>query len=133
MNNKSKKSKHKTKLSDDLPEVKQDKKVSLKDSDINDNAKTENDDFEKKELNRKRKHTKVTKKSKENNSNSQIEDEQNEKGKKVKFSKIEVIDVESWKKLNLKLTADENMDELMKLSEGKKEKIKNVSCACIVL
>ena len=37
------------------------------------------------------------------------------------------------KKLNLKLTAEENIDELIKLSEGKKERIKNVSCSCIII
>ena len=81
---------------------------------------------------RKRKHTKVSHKSKENKLKNEIIDDQDEKGRKVKFGKIDVIDVESWKKLNLKLTAEENLDELIKLSEGKKERIKNVNCSCII-
>ena len=60
-------------------------------------------------------------------------DDKNYKGKQVRFAKIDVIDVESWKKLNLKLTAEENLDELIKISEGKKERIKNVSCTCIII
>ena len=83
---------------------------------------------------RKRKHTKVSHKSKENKfKNEIIDDDQDGNGRKVKFGKIDVIDVESWKKLNLKLTAEENIDELIKLSEGKKERIKNVSCSCIII
>ena len=133
MNNKSKKSKNKTKSSDDTSDSKPDKKVGFRDSNISDDSKKEEDEFQKKESTRKRKHTKVSKKSKDNNMDSQILDDQSEKGKKVKFSKIDVIDVESWKKLNLKLTAEENMDELMKISEGKKERIKNVSCSCMLI
>ena len=30
------------------------------------------------------------------------------------------------------MTAEENLDELLKLTEGKKEKVKNVNC-CIIL
>ncbi len=61
-----------------------------------------------------------------------MEDEQDCKGKKVRFNKIEVINVESWKKINLKLTSEENIDELIKISEGKKGRIKNVSCTCAI-
>ena len=133
MNNKSKNSKNKTKISDNTSDAKPEKKVSFKDSNINDNSKNEEDDFQKRESTRKRKHTKVSKKSKENNTSNRILDTQSDKGRKVKFSKIDVIDVESWKKLNLKLTAEENIDELMKLSEGKKDRIKNVSCNCVII
>ena len=133
MNNKNKKSKNKTKSSDDNSDAKPEKKVGFRDSNISDNSKKEEDEFQKKESTRRRKHTKVSKKSKDNNFDSQILDDQSDKGKKVKFSKIDVIDVESWKKLNLKLTAEENMDELMKISEGKKERIKNVSCSCVLI
>ncbi len=56
------------------------------------------------------------------------------KGKKVNFSnKITIIKVECWKKYNLKLTAEENFEELMNLSSGRKEKEKNISCTCIII
>ena len=141
MSSKNKKSKHKSKLSDDLPELKNDKKkkISFKDEiDCNNDDKpgSDNDEGHKKkhDSSRKsrRKHTKVSHKSKENNLNNIINDEKNEKGKKVRFSKIDVIDVECWKKLNLKMTAEENIDELIKITEGKKEKVKNVNC-CIII
>ena len=80
-------------------------------------------------------------------------------GKKVKInSKVEIIDVESWKKYNLEQTADENFEEFLKMEyeNEKKEKenknnpnndnnnnnnkvkrIKgrngNVSCTCIII
>ena len=114
--------------------VKTDKKVSFKNNDLNNSSRTDNENIQNKiESTRKRKHTKVSKKSKENNiNNNVIEDTLSEKQKKVKFSKIDIIDVESWKKLNLKLTAEENLDELLKLTEGKKGKDKNISCNCII-
>ena len=92
------------------------------------------DKSQKKSEMKKRKHTKISHKSKENIAKNDIIDNLDEdgKGKKVKFDKINVIDVESWKKLNLKLTVEENLDELIKLSEGKKERIKNISCRCII-
>ena len=133
MSSKNKKSNHKKK-NEDLSDKKEEKKVGFKDSDINDNSKTESDNSLKKSDMRKRKHTKVSHKSKENKfKNEIIDDDQDGNGRKVKFGKIDVIDVESWKKLNLKLTAEENIDELIKLSEGKKERIKNVSCSCIII
>ena len=139
MSSKNKKSKHKTKLSDDLPETNdKKKKISFKeetDNNNNNNSNSDNEDSHKKnnDSSRKsrRKHTKVSHKSKENNLNNIVNSEK-EKGKKVRFSKIDVIDVECWKKLNLKMTAEENLDELLKLTEGKKEKVKNVNC-CIIL
>ena len=119
---------------DDLLKVKTDKKVSFKNNDLNNSSRTDNENIQNKiESTRKRKHTKVSKKSKENNiNNNVIEDTLSEKQKKVKFTKIDIIDVESWKKLNLKLTAEENLDELLKLTEGKKGKDKNISCNCII-
>ena len=69
--------------------------------------------------------TKVSHKSKDNKLESKIIEDQNIKGKKVKFSKIDVIDVECWKQLNLKMTAEENLEELMKLTEGQKGRVKN--------
>ena len=129
-----KKKKNKNKSNDDLLKVKTDKKVSFKNNDLNNSSRTDNENIQNKiESTRKRKHTKVSKKSKENNiNNNVIEDTLSEKQKKVKFTKIDIIDVESWKKLNLKLTAEENLDELLKLTEGKKGKDKNISCNCII-
>ena len=134
MNDKPKKKKNKNKSNDDLLKVKTDKKVSFKNNDLNNSSRTDNENIQNKiESTRKRKHTKVSKKSKENNiNNNVIEDTLSEKQKKVKFTKIDIIDVESWKKLNLKLTAEENLDELLKLTEGKKGKDKNISCNCII-
>ena len=138
MSSKNKKSKHKTKLSDDLPEINdKKKKISFKDEidNNNNNPNSDNEESHKKNNDSSRKsrrmHTKVSHKSKENNLNNIVNNEK-EKGKKVRFSKIDVIDVECWKKLNLKMTAEENLDELLKLTEGKKEKVKNVNC-CIIL
>ena len=134
MNDKPKKKKNKNKSNDDFLKVKTDKKVSFQNNDLNNSSRTDNENIQNKiEPTRKRKHTKVSKKSKENNiNNNVIEDTLSEKQKKVKFSKIDIIDVESWKKLNLKLTAEENLDELLKLTEGKKGKDKNISCNCII-
>ena len=62
-----------------------------------------------------------------------VEEEQT-KGKKVKFAKIDIIDVECWKEINLKLTAEENVDELMKITGGKDDKrIKNIGCTCTII
>ena len=131
MNGKTKKNKSKLRSSDDLTEIKLDKKVGFKDNNIIDDTKITKD--LKIPTTRKRHHTKVSRKSKNNNSNLEILDPQIEKGRKVKFGKIKIIDVESWKEINLKLTAEENFDELMKLSQGKKGKIKNVNCTCIII
>ena len=75
--------------------------------------------------------------------------------KKVKINdKVDIIDVESWKKYNLEQTADENFEELLKVeceNENKEEngnkndknnkkngkrvrsKNGNVSCTCIII
>ena len=133
MNKKNKKNKHKINQNEDLSEEKHDKKVLFKD------CENINDDNSKKEKDkitgniRKRKHTKVSHKSKDNKLESKIIEDQNIKGKKVKFSKIDVIDVECWKQLNLKMTAEENLEELMKLTEGQKGRVKNVGCNCLIL
>ena len=131
MNGKSKKHKSKLRSSDDLTQIKLDKKVGIKDNDFIDDTKIVTA-HKNSSSTRKRKHTKISK-SKSNNSNLEILDDQSEKGRKVKFGKIQVIDVESWKQLNLKLTAEENFDELMKISQGKKGRIKNVNCTCIII
>ena len=133
MDVKNKKSKHKSKLSDDLSEVKPEKKVGFTgiDESYNNNSRTESvSSLRDIHTARKRNNTKVSKKSKKKEEKF---DEESQKGRKVKFGKIDVIDVESWKKLNLKMTAEENLDELLKLSNGKKGRIKNVSCTCIII
>ena len=133
MNGKGKKSKHRKKLSDDLPDMKDIKKPLFKDDDVDNNNRSDSENRKNIRSSRRRKHTKIYRKSQDNDLNNIILDDQNYKGKKVRFAKIDVIDVESWKKLNLKLTAEENLDELIKISEGKKERIKNVSCTCIII
>ena len=133
MNGKGKKSKHRKKLSDDLPDMKDIKKPLFKDDDVDNNNRSDSENRKNIRSSRRRKHTKISRKSQDNDLNNIILDDQNYKGKKVRFAKIDVIDVESWKKLNLKLTAEENLDELIKISEGKKERIKNVSCTCIII
>ena len=137
MNGKEKKAKNELKSNDDLIEIKTDKKVSFNHHDNDDdNSRTYSVDFENKPGNsRKRKNTKISHKTKGNNiMNFKLDNDSiSEKGKKVRFNKIDVIDVESWKKINLQLTAEENLDELLKITKGKKGKDKNVSCNCIIL
>ena len=151
MSSKVKKSKHKSKSSDDdLSESKKEKKkIPGKDEDEdninkkekkekkdkkdkNDNKEDSDEKHKKGERKRKRYHTKISHKSKENNSDNLILDDMSQKGKKVRFSNIDIIDVECWKQLNLKNTAEENLEELVKLTEGKKERVKNVSCCTII-
>ena len=132
MNGKTKKNKSKLRSSDDLTEIKINKKVEFKDDNFIEDTKNTNDS-KKAPSTRKRNHTKVSRKSKSNNSNFGILDSQIEKGRKVKFGKIQIIDIESWKEFNLKLTAEENYEELLKISQGKKGRIKNVNCSCILI
>ena len=130
MNDNKKKAKQKSKSNNDLTEV----KGLFNPKDDIDNDISDNDSQNKRsDSTRRRKHTKITHKKKDNSTNEIISDDQSYKGKKVKFDKIEVVDVESWKVLNLKLTAEENLDELLKLSNGKKERVKNVSCTCVII
>ena len=80
----------------------------------------------------KRKHTKVSKKKKIKKDN--IYDENIYFKKKVKFGKIEIIDIENWKQINLKLTADENLKAMHKLTnEHDIKKMKNIGCRCIII
>ena len=136
MNVKDKKTKNALSSNDNLIQIKSDKKVSFNNVDNNPNELCV--DFENKPAtSRKRKNTKISRKKKEKGNNilnfNLDDDSISEKGKKVKFKKIDIIDVESWKKLNLKLTAEENLDELLKITKGEKGKNKNVSCNCIIL
>ena len=102
-------------MSDDLPDMKDIKKPLFKDDDVDNNNRSDSENRKNIRSSRRRKHTKIYRKSQDNDLNNIILDDQNYKGKKVRFAKIDVIDVESWKKLNLKLTAEENLDELIKI------------------
>ena len=105
------------------------KKVKIADNE--EHSKNSNQEIEENVL-IKRKHTKVNKKKKEKKE-KKIEEEL-DNNRKVKFGNIDIIDVESWKKLNLKLTAEENMEELYKISEGTQNKrMKNIGCTCIII
>ena len=74
--------------------------------------------------------TNKNKAKKKESKNEKVED----KTKKVKFGKVQFIDVECWKELNLKLTAEENIEEIIKLTEGKGDKrAKNIGCTCIII
>ena len=42
-----------------------------------------------------------------------------------------VINSENWKKYNLNITAEENLEELINVSNNKKGRQKNISCTCI--
>ena len=92
---------------------------------------------EQREYSKRRRHTKVIKKKKDSSKNeifdNNMNDSENKIGKKVKFVGVKIIDVESWKKINLSLTADENFDELNGFSNGYKGRIKNVGCSCIII
>ncbi len=125
MSSKNKKEKgHKSKLSDDLSQV----------SNINKNNLSENTKDDLEDFNKKRHRTKVSHhRTKSCSEIDQTKDGLNDKVKKVRFSNIDVIKVECWKKYNLKLTAEENFEELMNLSSGRKEKEKNISCTCIII
>ena len=134
MNDKNKKYKRKKRLSVDLSDIQENKKKRNKnDKDINKYRTGSMPKDEEIRSSWRRRTTKISHKNKDYNFNNIVlEDEQDCKGKKVRFGKIEVINVESWKKINLKLTSEENIDELIKISEGKKGRIKNVSCTCAI-
>ena len=136
MNGKVKKNKtHKSKLgsSDDLPKISNN--YYLK----NNNNENNNSNFDNEELSdkmfssNKRTYTKVSKHNRVKSSKEIQHYKENEKIKRVKFSNIDVVDVESWKKYNLKLTAEENLEELLNISNGKKNKEKNISCTCEII
>ena len=84
------------------------------------------------DLAKRRKFTKISNNLRISSSKNIINNNTN-KGRKVKFSSVDIIKVESWKKINLKLTSNENMDELMKIANGNKDRMKNISCICIII
>ena len=132
MNGKVKKSKHKSHGSDDLNNIKVEKKVAFGIPEEKDEGRTSSIGSSRDFVpTRKRNHTKVRRNKHHKEKEEFTEDIQN--GRKIKFGKIDIIDVESWKQLNLKMTAEENLDELLKISEGKKERMKNISCSCAIM
>ena len=116
---------HKSVLSDDLSQYYGTYKNELKE---NNNAKVKEDT----NISRKRFNTKIIK---NNNSKSHIEFESKEKRriKEVKFSKIEVIKIENWKKYNIGVTGEEILAALIKVSNKKKDKSKTLSCVCSII
>ena len=50
--------------------------------------------------------------------------------KRVKFLKIDIIKIENWKKYNLSLNEENNLDKLINISNKKKDK--NVYCSCLI-
>ena len=115
MNNKIKKSKKKHKELEEIEDFSKEKEI-LKDSDDNSDDQTNSSNGNIEQNINKKKHIKFIKK------------------KKVKFGDIEVIDVECWKEMNLKLTSEENVDELIKITEGKSYgRIKNIGCTCLIM
>ena len=129
---KTKKSKKRHKNQEELSP----KKVNLKENDDNsdDLTSSSNNNIEQ-NYQAKRKHTKIAKKKKDKDIKESIKVEEGKiKGKKVKFGKIQIINVECWKEINLNLTAEENVDELMKITKGKDDKrIKNIGCTCMII
>ena len=99
--------------------------IKNKNNNVKNNDKSEIEDYSKKKNRNKVSH----KRAKSSNEIEQV----NEKIKKVKFSNIDIINVENWKQYNKILTAEENLEELFLLVNGKKEKEKNISCTCLII
>ena len=129
MNDKTKKRKgHRTRNSDDLPE-----KYKLK----NDNEPYLEEEEFAGQIENKRTYTKSAKQNKFKLSRVRSTSDlpqikENGKQKRVKFADIDIINVENWKKYNLNMTAEENLEELINVSNKKKGRQKNISCTCIV-
>ena len=117
MNNTNNKRKgYKTKLSDDLLNMHYYK-----------NNFDEKNDYKKNKMNKGSNNMRTK-------SSSEIEIyKENNKRKRVKFKNIDVVEIENWKKYNLILTAEENIEELLNISNAKKGKEKNISCTCIII
>ena len=125
MNNKNNKKKgHKKKLSDDLTEL-----TKIYKNKFNENKNDINKLEEENSLIKKQK----TKLLNSNSIKTNYEFEQiteNEIIKKVKFSTIEIIDVEDWKKYYLE--SEENTKELLSINQ-KNNRNKNINCTCTIL
>ena len=129
MSNKIKKNKNKHK---DFPKEKENE--ILKDSDDNSDDQTNSSNGNIEQNINKKKHIKFIKKKKNKIQKEEAKEEVKNNKKKVKFGDIEVIDVECWKEMNLKLTSEENVDELIKITEGKSYgRIKNIGCTCLII
>ncbi len=72
-----------------------------------------------------RKYTRVRRN--EHHKEKEVYSEYLDKGRKIKFGTIDIIDIECLIQLNLKMMTEENFGELLKISEGKKERKKNIS------
>ena len=55
----------------------------------------------------------------------------NETIKRVKFLKIDIINIENWKKYNSSLNEENNLDKLINIKKKKKDE--NVYCSCLIL
>ena len=129
MSNKIKKNKNKQK---DFPKEKENE--ILKDSDDNSDDQTNSSIGNKEQIFNKRKNTKYVKRNKNKIQKEEIKEENLNKKKRVKFGDIQIINVECWKKINLKLTSEENFDELIKMAEGKNYgRMKNIGCTCLII
>ena len=129
MNDKTKKKKgHRSKNSDDLSQ--------------NSKAKFDNESYLEDEeyagqIENKRTYTKSAKNnkskvSKVRSSSDLPQIKENGNQKRVKFADIDIINIENWKKYNLNMTSEENLEELINVSNNKKGRQKNISCTCIL-
>ena len=130
MNNESKKKRKKQNKVEKIPEKQNILKKSYDNSEIPTNGSIVNLEEDNKIKRNYTKYVKSNKNKKEESKNEEVED----KTKKVRFGNVQIIDVECWKEINLKLTAEENMEEIIKLTEGKGDKrTKNIGCTCIII
>ena len=130
MNNESKKKRKKQNKVEKIPEKQNILKKSYDNSEIPTNGSIVNLEEDNKIKRNYTKYVKSSKNKKEESKNAEMED----KTKKVRFGNVQIIDVECWKEINLKLTAEENMEEIIKLTEGKGDKrTKNIGCTCIII
>ena len=125
MNTKNNKKKgHKKKLSDDLTKL-----TKIYKNEFNENKNDINKLEEENSLIKKQKTKLLNSDSiKTNYEFEQITE--NEIIKKVKFSTIEIIDVEDWKKYYLE--SEENTKELLSINQ-KNNRNKNINCTCTIL
>ena len=127
MNDKSKKKKgHRSNNRDDLSQTSKGK--------IDNEPYLEEEEFEghienKRTYTKSAKYNKV-KSSKVRSSSDLPQIKENGKQKRVKFADVDIINIENWKKYNLNLTAEENLEELINASSNKKGRQKNISCTC---
>ena len=130
MNNESKKKRKKQNKVEKILEKQNILKKSYDNSEIPTNGSIVNLEEDNKIKRNYTKYVKSNKNKKEESKNEEVED----KTKKVRFGNVQIIDVECWKEINLKLTAEENMEEIIKLTEGKGDKrTKNIGCTCIII